>query len=365
MKSKMEKLPHLATVGVNEQKLFHGTPDEATVRCICHQNFDPRMHGRHGTVYGKGVYFSTTAKYSDQYTRPCAKNSGHRFMFFGRVLVGMSAVGRPELQRPPPVDVSRPHGALYDSCVNHVSVPSIFVIFDNDQCYPEFLIEYEVFEKVETGDVGTLSRRAVRGSAAYRSAANAAMFKLARDRLVAAIPTTVHSSSTTGRTAGATHIPVAPALQVRLTSQTTGHLPAVTSEARPVSSVYFPVPNAHTTAAPESRKSCLKSYGGAVHGSGVDATVGQNSPTAAAASQYSSSSTGRTRTTHSPVPQATAPSTSLDLGPPPLQMRPASQTADHPSALSSRATPVGTVNSAVPNAQATAASESKKGCAMM
>ena len=140
MKSKMEKLPHLAATGVSECVLFHGTPDEATVRCICHQNFDPRMHGRHGTVYGKGVYFSTTAKYSDGYSQ----NSGRRFMFVARVLVGKSAVGKPNLQRPPPIDPSRPHGSLFDSCVNSASKPSIFVIFDNDQCYPEFLIEYEV-----------------------------------------------------------------------------------------------------------------------------------------------------------------------------------------------------------------------------
>lgn len=139
----MEKLPHLAGVGAREQQLFHGTPDEATVRCISYQNFDPRMHGRHGTVYGKGVYFSSTAKYSHHYTQPCPEKSGRRFMFLARVLVGKSALGTSELQRPPPVDPSRPHGSLYDSCVNNTSKPDIVVIFDNDQCYPEFLIEYE------------------------------------------------------------------------------------------------------------------------------------------------------------------------------------------------------------------------------
>jgi len=147
MKSKMEKLPHLVGVGTEEQFLFHGTPDEATVRCICYQNFDPRMHGRHGTVYGKGVYFSSTAKYSHQYTRHCVEKNGRRFMFLARVLVGKSVVGNPELQRPPPVNPSRPHGSLYDSCVDSTSTPTIFVIFDNDQCYPEFLIEYELCEK--------------------------------------------------------------------------------------------------------------------------------------------------------------------------------------------------------------------------
>ena len=165
MKSKMEKLEHLSAVGAKEQKLFHGTPDEATVRCICYQNFDPRMYGRHGTVYGKGAYFSTSAKYSHQYTRPCWKTDGRtrRYMFFARVLVGKSTVGNPELQRPPPVDPSRPHGALFDSCVNRSSNPTIFVIFDNDQCYPEFLIEYESYDE-ERADFSTSSVNVSRSS---------------------------------------------------------------------------------------------------------------------------------------------------------------------------------------------------------
>jgi len=153
MKSKMERLPHLAGVGASEQSFFHGTPDEATVRCICYQNFDPRMHGRHGTVYGKGVYFSTTAQYSHHY----AKNSGRRFMFFARALVGKSTRGTKDLQRPPPIDPSRPHGALFDSCVDRTSKPTIVVIFDNDQCYPEFLIEYESYDKEESVGTGTVS----------------------------------------------------------------------------------------------------------------------------------------------------------------------------------------------------------------
>ena len=53
-----------------ERRVFHDTKEKETARCICHQNFDPRMHGVHGTKYGKGAYFSTTAKYSHEYTNP-------------------------------------------------------------------------------------------------------------------------------------------------------------------------------------------------------------------------------------------------------------------------------------------------------
>lgn len=123
-----------------ERYLFHGTPDEQTVRCICHQNFDPRMYGRHGTVYGKGAYFSTTSKYSHGYTKPV---NGSRYMFFARVLVGKYTMGTSDLARPPAIDPTRPFGILYDTCVNNMTNPNIFVVFDNEQCYPEFLIEYQ------------------------------------------------------------------------------------------------------------------------------------------------------------------------------------------------------------------------------
>jgi len=45
------------------------------------------------------------------------------------------------MKRPPPI--SRfDENLLYDSCVNNTSTPSIYVIFERDQCYPEYLITY-------------------------------------------------------------------------------------------------------------------------------------------------------------------------------------------------------------------------------
>lgn len=38
---------------VSEKKLFHGT-DPAHVDAICHNNFDWRICGTHGTAYGNG-----------------------------------------------------------------------------------------------------------------------------------------------------------------------------------------------------------------------------------------------------------------------------------------------------------------------
>lgn len=149
-----------------ERHLFHGTDDEAAVRCIVHQNFDPRMHGVHGTVYGRGAYFATTAEYSHRYTK---RVNNSRFMFYGVVLVGRSVLGKTDYKRPPPLDQSRPHGALYDTCVDNVQNPSIFVVFDNVQCYPKFLVEYTDVQPVDNvykSGVGRSS--ATVATAAYR-----------------------------------------------------------------------------------------------------------------------------------------------------------------------------------------------------
>ena len=63
-------------------------------------------------------------------------------MFLARVLVGQSAIGKPDYVRPPPLDWRKPHADLYDSCVNKLLNPDVFVIFDSDQCYPEYVVAY-------------------------------------------------------------------------------------------------------------------------------------------------------------------------------------------------------------------------------
>jgi len=63
-------------------------------------------------------------------------------MFFARVLVGRSAVGRSDYRTPPPLDPSDHYGRCFDSCVNRPIAPTIYVIFNSAQCYPEYIVEY-------------------------------------------------------------------------------------------------------------------------------------------------------------------------------------------------------------------------------
>ncbi|XP_022535314.2 protein mono-ADP-ribosyltransferase PARP12 [Astyanax mexicanus] len=121
---------------VEERLLFHGTV-QSLVPAICEQNFDWRICGTHGTVYGKGSYFARDASYSDAYAQPGSNTK--KTMFVARVLVGHYTLGNSKVVRPPAKTAGK---GYYDSCVDDQSNPSIFVIFEKYQIYPEFIIEY-------------------------------------------------------------------------------------------------------------------------------------------------------------------------------------------------------------------------------
>lgn len=122
-----------------ERQLFHGTNSDI-VKAICQQGFDWRMCGKHGTTYGKGSYFASKANYSHRFANQKVSSHGHKQMLLARVLVGSYANGDSSYTRPPPTP-SNPL-VLYDSCCNDTTNPALFVIFENGQSYPEFLITY-------------------------------------------------------------------------------------------------------------------------------------------------------------------------------------------------------------------------------
>ncbi|XP_040293153.1 zinc finger CCCH-type antiviral protein 1-like isoform X2 [Bufo bufo] len=127
---------------VKEFRLFHGT-EKKHIDAICNYNFDWRICGTHGTVYGQGSYFARDASYSHNYS--IATSTGTRMMFVARVLVGEYVAGNPQMKRPP-----LRHGSItryYDSCVDNPINPSIFVVFEKHQIYPEYLLEYEEQKK--------------------------------------------------------------------------------------------------------------------------------------------------------------------------------------------------------------------------
>uniref|UniRef100_UPI00398F291D protein mono-ADP-ribosyltransferase PARP12-like n=1 Tax=Pristiophorus japonicus TaxID=55135 RepID=UPI00398F291D len=121
---------------VGEKQLFYGW-DSSPVAIVCQENFDWRICGTHGEGYGKGSYFARDASYADNYF---FTTSATKTMFLARVLVGQFFKGRANYCRPPSKDGSFTN--LYDSCTDNISDPTIFVIFEKHQIYPEYIIEY-------------------------------------------------------------------------------------------------------------------------------------------------------------------------------------------------------------------------------
>ncbi|XP_074050723.1 protein mono-ADP-ribosyltransferase PARP11 isoform X2 [Macrotis lagotis] len=141
---------------INEQMLFHGTSSEF-VEAICIHNFDWRINGIHAAVFGKGTYFARDAAYSSRFCKDDMKHGStfqihgvnlqqrhlfrtYKSMFLARVLIGDYINGDSKYMRPPSKDGSFVN--LYDSCVDNTWNPKIFVVFDANQIYPEYLIEF-------------------------------------------------------------------------------------------------------------------------------------------------------------------------------------------------------------------------------
>ncbi|NWI19888.1 PAR12 polymerase, partial [Crypturellus soui] len=126
---------------VEERLLFHGA-QASFLELTCNANIDWRICGSNGTTYGKGTYFARDASYSHEYCQAAVKPA---VMFVARVLVGDFVEGNARYVRPP----SKPASTLrfYDSCVDNKLNPSIFVVFEKKQIYPEYLIEYNEIEK--------------------------------------------------------------------------------------------------------------------------------------------------------------------------------------------------------------------------
>ncbi|XP_024144742.1 protein mono-ADP-ribosyltransferase PARP11 [Oryzias melastigma] len=131
-----------------ERRLFHGT-DVKNVHNICKYNFDLHLAGQNGHAFGTGIYFARCASFADKYSPSCSDpvalfggatlSGNYKIQFLARVLVGKSQVGQPNFKKPDHGKAENKH----NSCVDDVKHPKIFVIFDPNQIYPEYLIQYQ------------------------------------------------------------------------------------------------------------------------------------------------------------------------------------------------------------------------------
>ena len=93
------------------------------------------------TKYGSGVYFARDASYSTSPTYSPPDGAGKRYMYLARVLAGEYTTGRHGMITPPAKgsDVTD----TYDTVVDNTGSPSIFVVFYDNQCYPDYLITFK------------------------------------------------------------------------------------------------------------------------------------------------------------------------------------------------------------------------------
>lgn len=91
---------------------------------------------------GDGTYFAVNASYSAQDTYSVRDANGRKHMYLARVLTGQYCAGAAGLKAPPPRSQADPTD-LFDSVVNSKSNPTMFVIFNDIQAYPQYLITFK------------------------------------------------------------------------------------------------------------------------------------------------------------------------------------------------------------------------------
>ncbi|XP_062993029.1 uncharacterized protein LOC134405713 [Elgaria multicarinata webbii] len=118
----------------NERILYHGTCPENWYSI---HEIGFKSTCRKVGLYGQGIYFAGDASRSAFYAKP--DSQGHRYMFQARVLTGEYDCGSENMVLPP---TKRGGRGRYDSLVDVLSKPTIFVTFFDDHAYPEYLITF-------------------------------------------------------------------------------------------------------------------------------------------------------------------------------------------------------------------------------
>eukprot|EP00062_Callorhinchus_milii_P015765 gi/632966462/ref/XP_007899428.1/ PREDICTED: poly [ADP-ribose] polymerase 14-like [Callorhinchus milii] len=138
--AKRNEMNRLAPLTQNEKILYHGTCSDVCAK-INADGFNRSYSGANAVFYGDGTYFAINARYSasDQYSKPDAK--GFKLIYRARVLTGEYGQGQKGLKEPP---LKNQQGGpdRYDSVTDQLQSPSMFVVFQDNQAYPEYLIQF-------------------------------------------------------------------------------------------------------------------------------------------------------------------------------------------------------------------------------
>ena len=135
-----------------EKELFHGTGvNDPQLIYKGEEGFDMRFCNT--GMWGRGIYFTSSAKYSDRYafTSRGGGIAGSRQMFLARVNIGETHECPPDrnLTMPPmkPSQASTSSSVQfslvrYDSVTGVTSGSQVYIVYDNRKAYPLYLITY-------------------------------------------------------------------------------------------------------------------------------------------------------------------------------------------------------------------------------
>jgi poly [ADP-ribose] polymerase 10/14/15 len=117
--------------------LFHGTSSESVPK-ILQSGFNRSFCGKNATFYGKGAYFARDSSYSAQPAYCTPDTNGVQRVFLCKVAVGSYCLGKKDAPAP---DIKE-GSTLYDSTVDNMRDPSIYVTYHDGQAYPDYLLEF-------------------------------------------------------------------------------------------------------------------------------------------------------------------------------------------------------------------------------
>ena len=92
-------------------------------------------------AYGNGAYFARDASYSAKYSQH--NSNGPYQMYRAKVLTGEYIKGDSSMRTPPSKNGPNNAHLLYDTTVDNVDEPTIFVTYCDTQAYPEYLVTFQ------------------------------------------------------------------------------------------------------------------------------------------------------------------------------------------------------------------------------
>ncbi|XP_070569303.1 protein mono-ADP-ribosyltransferase PARP14-like [Ptychodera flava] len=125
----------------SERNLYHGTKEKSST-LINATGFNRSFAGLNAVNYGKGSYFAVKSGYSAGRTYSPPDDNGYKYIYQCKVLTGEYARGKQDMMVPPPKNPNNPT-ICYDSVVDKMDNPTMFVVFNDALAYPEYLIKFK------------------------------------------------------------------------------------------------------------------------------------------------------------------------------------------------------------------------------